>query len=181
MYKIAYTLNGLIGGFGSVKNMNLDEGEDYDYQSSLTLKYCSKFLKKYVLENNDVDIFIFSWQTEKEKEFIESVFVYKDGYKNIIDDFCDYWCESNSDSENSLMRFEKCDVFDVKKRLMRWEKNSETFNSRKNTMPDFYDLAYINRIKEDSAQLNKFYKHLTDNCNYERKETLTGGIKWIKG
>ena len=117
---------------------------------------------------------------EKEKEFIESVFVYKDGYKNIIDDFCDYWCESNSDSENSLMRFEKCDVFDVKKRLMRWEKNSETFNSRKNSMPDFYDLAYINRIKEDSAQLNKFYKHLTDNCNYERKETLTGGIKWIK-
>ena len=62
--KIAYTLNGLIGGFNSGKNMNADVG-DYSSQSLLTLRYTSKFLKKYVLDNNDVDVFIFSWETDK--------------------------------------------------------------------------------------------------------------------
>ena len=65
--KIAYTINGLIGGFNSGKNMNADVG-DYSSQSLLTLRYISKFFKKYVLDNNDVDIFIFSWETDKEKE-----------------------------------------------------------------------------------------------------------------
>ena len=37
--------------------MNVDVG-DYSNQSSLVLRYVSKFLKKYVLENNDVDIFV---------------------------------------------------------------------------------------------------------------------------
>jgi len=72
MYKIAYTLNGLVGGFNSGKNMNVNLG-NYDYQSSLTLQYCSKFLNKYVLKNNDIDIFIFSWEVDKEKEFIENL------------------------------------------------------------------------------------------------------------
>ena len=65
--RIAYTLNGLIGGISSGKNMNADVG-DYSSQSLLTLRYISKFFKKYVLDNNDVDIFIFSWETDKEKE-----------------------------------------------------------------------------------------------------------------
>ena len=55
--RIAYTLNGLIGGISSGKNMNADVG-DYSSQSSLVLRYVSKFLKKYVLDNNDIDIFI---------------------------------------------------------------------------------------------------------------------------
>ena len=42
--KIAYTLNGLIGGFNSGKNMNADVG-DYNSQSSLVLRYVSKFCK----------------------------------------------------------------------------------------------------------------------------------------
>ena len=66
--RIAYTLNGLIGGISSGKNMNADVG-DYTSQSSLVLRYVSKFLKKYVLENNDVDIFIFSWEVDKLEEF----------------------------------------------------------------------------------------------------------------
>ena len=66
--KIAYTLNGLIGGISSGKNMNADVG-DYSNQSSLVLRYVSKFLKKHVLENNDVDIFIFSWEVDKLEEF----------------------------------------------------------------------------------------------------------------
>ena len=70
MYRIAYTLNGLIGGFKN-KNSSATEFDDYGYTSLLTLKYCSKFLRKYVLDNNDVDIFIFSWETNKEKDFIK--------------------------------------------------------------------------------------------------------------
>ena len=66
--KIKYTLNGLIGGISSGKNMNVDVG-DYSNQSSLVLRYVSKFLKKHVLENNDVDIFIFSWEVDKLEEF----------------------------------------------------------------------------------------------------------------
>ena len=66
--KIAYTLNGLIGGLGNSKNMNVDLG-DYGTESSLVLRYVSKFLKKYVLDNNDVDIFLFSWEVDKEEEF----------------------------------------------------------------------------------------------------------------
>ena len=67
--RIAYTLNGLIGGFNSGKNMTASESLDYNNQSLLTLRYTSKFLKKYVLDNNDIDIFIFSWEVDKEKEF----------------------------------------------------------------------------------------------------------------
>ena len=47
-------------------------------------------------------------------------------------------------------------------------------------MPDFLDSAYIFRIKEDQAQLNKFYKHLVDNCGYTKTESLTGNIKYVK-
>jgi len=66
--RIAYTLNGLIGGLGNSKNMNVDLG-DYGNESLLVLRYVSKFLKKYVLDNNDIDLFIFSWQVDKEEEF----------------------------------------------------------------------------------------------------------------
>ena len=68
--RIAYTLNGLIGGIGMNKNKNVDLG-DYGSESSLVLRYVSKFLKKYVLDNNDIDIFIFSWEVDKEKDFIK--------------------------------------------------------------------------------------------------------------
>jgi len=43
--RIAYTMNGLIGGLGNSKNMNVDLG-DYGTESSLVLRYVSKFLKK---------------------------------------------------------------------------------------------------------------------------------------
>ena len=118
---------------------------------------------------------------EKEKEFIDSVFVFeKDFNKKMLNDFVEYWTESNSDSDNSQMRFEKCDIFNIKKRLERWNKNSETFGSKKSNMPDFLDNAYLNRIKDDSYQIRKYYKYLCDECGYIKKETLTGAIKYVK-
>ena len=71
MHKIAYTFNGLVGGFNSGKNSSSVKIGDYNYESLLTLKYCSKFLKKYILDKNDVDIFIFSWEVEKEQDFMK--------------------------------------------------------------------------------------------------------------
>ena len=118
---------------------------------------------------------------EKEKEFIDSVFVFeKDFNKKMLNEFIEYWTESNSDSDNSQMRFEKCDIFNIKKRLARWNKNSKTFGSKKSNMPDFLDNVYLNRIKDDSYQTRKYYKHLVDNCGYIKKETLTGAIKYVK-
>ena len=67
--RIAYTINGLIGGFHNKKTYNIDKLSNYGDESLLTLKYISKFLKKYILKNNDIDIFIFSWQVDKEEEF----------------------------------------------------------------------------------------------------------------
>ena len=79
--KIAYTLNGLVGGFSSTENKSMTSKDNheskkssekslsYKEESLLTLKYCTKFLKKYVLDNNDIDIFIFSWEVDKEEEF----------------------------------------------------------------------------------------------------------------
>ena len=67
--KIAYTLNGLIGGFENCKTYDIDKLSTYGDESLLTLKYTSKFLKKYVLDNNDIDIFVFSWQVDKLEEF----------------------------------------------------------------------------------------------------------------
>ena len=63
--KIAYTLNGLIGGFSgkSVNNANKDE------DSILILKYVSDLIQKNIVPYNDVDIFIFSWHTDFREEF----------------------------------------------------------------------------------------------------------------
>jgi hypothetical protein len=67
--RIAYTINGLVGGFGTEKNVDSAAKDDYKYLSGLALRYTSKFLRKYVVDENDVDIFIFSWETDKENEF----------------------------------------------------------------------------------------------------------------
>jgi len=67
--KIAYTINGLLGGF-SGKNSDTKTGttkEDY----VLILRYISNILKKNIAEHNDVDFFIFSWHTDLKDEFLE--------------------------------------------------------------------------------------------------------------
>lgn len=51
--------------------------------------------------------------------------------KNQIQDFIDYWTEISPNAKK--MRFEKEKVFDIKKRLERWNKNQKTFNNGKPT------------------------------------------------
>ena len=63
--KIAYTLNGLIGGFSGKSASNANKDED----SILILKYVSDLIQKYIVSHNDVDVFIFSWHTNLKDEF----------------------------------------------------------------------------------------------------------------
>ena len=67
--RIAYTMNGLVGGFGKGKNVDNAVKDDYKYQSEIALRYTSKFFREYIVKNNDVDVFIFSWETDKEDQF----------------------------------------------------------------------------------------------------------------
>ena len=99
--------------------------------------------------------------------------------KEHIEDFVDYWTEENNVGKERWM-LEK--TWSTSLRYKRWCKNQKNFSkgSSANNMPDFLDGAYINRIKEDQAQVNKFYKHLVENCDYERFETLTGYVKYRK-
>ena len=62
--KIAYTINGLIGGF-SGKNSSGSTDDD----QLLVLKYIGKLLDKYIKPFNNVDFFIFSWHTDFMEEF----------------------------------------------------------------------------------------------------------------
>lgn len=62
--KIAYTMNGLIGGL-SGKNSS---GSNKDDQLTV-LNYVSDLLQRYVVPHNDVDFFIFSWHTDFKDEF----------------------------------------------------------------------------------------------------------------
>ena len=63
--KIAYTLNGLVGGFSGKSASNANKDED----SILILKYVSDLIQRYIVPYNDVDIFIFSWHTNFKDEF----------------------------------------------------------------------------------------------------------------
>ena len=99
--------------------------------------------------------------------------------KEHIEDFVDYWTEENNVGKQ---RWELEKTWNTKLRFKRWVRNQKNFSkgSSANNMPDFLDNAYLNRIKDDQAQVNKFYKHLVDNCQYEKIETLTGHIKYRK-
>ena len=63
--RIAYTLNGLIGGFSGKNASNAEKDND----SILILKYVSDLLQRYVVPYNDVDFFVFSWHTNFKDEF----------------------------------------------------------------------------------------------------------------
>tara|TARA_Y100000592_G_scaffold37988_1_gene60134 strand:+ start:6249 stop:7043 length:795 start_codon:yes stop_codon:yes gene_type:complete len=69
--KIAYTMQGMIGGFNP-KQRNSESVVTKDDQI-LIFKYICDTINKNILQHNDIDIFIFSWHTEFEKEFTENL------------------------------------------------------------------------------------------------------------
>ena len=64
--KIAYTMNGLIGG---LRDNNSTGSPEED--SILVLRYISNLIDKNIREHNDIDVFVFSWHTNFQKEFTE--------------------------------------------------------------------------------------------------------------
>ena len=64
--KIAYTINGLIGGFVGKNSIQNDKSDRV-----LILKYISDILNKNICSVNDVDFFLFSWHLDMENEFNE--------------------------------------------------------------------------------------------------------------
>ena len=63
--RIAYTINGLIGGFVGRNSQTSDKSKD----STIILEYVSNLLRKNVIEPNNADVFIFSWHTDFEEQF----------------------------------------------------------------------------------------------------------------
>ena len=99
--------------------------------------------------------------------------------KQFVEDFVDYWTEENNVGKQ---RWELEKTWNTNLRYKRWCRNQKNFSrgSIANSMPEFLDNAYINRIKDDQAQVRKYYQHLVDNCGYEKYETITGYIKYRK-
>jgi hypothetical protein len=62
--KIAYTINGLIGGLTG-KNFQL---RDQDI-APLIIKYTSDTVNNFIKKNNDIDFYIYSWQPELKEYF----------------------------------------------------------------------------------------------------------------
>ena len=80
--------------------------------------------------NNNKEIIINNKLSIKEK--FENLVMFFDYPKEMKQDFIDYWTEKSSDRPNAKMRYEKQATFDVKLRLVRWEKNSKKWNNKSN-------------------------------------------------
>ena len=63
--KVAYTLNGLVGGFSDKNQSESDKSKD----SIIVLEYVSDLLHNNIIEPNDVDLFIFSWHLDFKNNF----------------------------------------------------------------------------------------------------------------
>lgn len=62
---------------------------------------------------------------EREKEFMDKLALWLSEFpKEMIRDFFDYWTERGE--KDKKMRFEKEKVFDIGRRLKRWERNNKT-------------------------------------------------------
>ena len=154
-------------------NTRIEKNEELDCKN-----FNNKMLNNFKTINNNKEIKIKNNKvyTRKEK-FLNDL--KKLEPKEYIEDFVDYWTEENNVGKERWM-LEK--TWNTSLRYKRWCRNQKNFSrgSSANNMPDFLDSAYINRIKEDQAQVNKFYKHLVENCGYERIETATGYIRYRK-
>jgi len=96
---------------------------------------------------------------ERKTEFIINVsFLVPEKDTKMGIEFIDYWTEISPNAKK--MRFEKEKVFDIKKRLERWNKNQKTFNNgkpTKQTRHDKFESAFA-RTNEDSGTVETFDK-----------------------
>ncbi len=166
----------------------------YNYSASPTIKKCiekdleevkNKELIKYIYPIDTLDIEYGSNNKNKNnnkkknnnnieqsiKDFISKVDSDTE-YTKHHENFKEYWLEAG---ENDKPRFMYQKIFDIKKRLSRWDKNQ--FSTNKNDLPDYYD-AYIEK-KLSGEKLNEYHKKLKAN-GWKTIYNPAAGQKWIK-
>ena len=72
----------------------------------------------------------------------------------MIEKFCNYWTESNN-TENAKLRFEREKVFNIQRRLKRWEMNNKNWSN--DTTESDLDLVQKKeaRIKEEQIAFKR--------------------------
>tara|TARA_R100000353_G_scaffold131670_1_gene93407 strand:- start:1311 stop:2096 length:786 start_codon:yes stop_codon:yes gene_type:complete len=153
-------------------NTRIEKNEELDCKN-----FNNKMLNNLKTINNNKEIKIKNKVYTRKQKFLNEIKELEP--KEHIEDFVDYWTEENNVGKQ---RWELEKTWNTNLRYKRWCRNQKNFSrgSSANNMPDFLDSAYLNRIKEDQSQVNKFYKHLVKNCGYERVETATGYIRYRK-
>ena len=141
------------------------------YQNLKTSKETQKKRKRNTKEmqietnNNDTIIInklnkkdrIINFYNQVRKEALE---LYS---KETIEKFCNYWTESNN-TENAKLRFEREKVFNIQRRLKRWEMNNKDWN--KDVTESDLDLVKKNeeRIKKERVEFQERMKQAEQDC-----------------
>lgn len=73
---------------------------------------------------------------KRETNFINDVSLITEFNIELKENFCQYWCEPNSNK--TKMRFEMEKIFDIKKRLSRWKSNDTKWNKKTTEGKSYY-------------------------------------------
>tara|TARA_R110002012_G_scaffold301339_2_gene501569 strand:+ start:296 stop:916 length:621 start_codon:yes stop_codon:yes gene_type:complete len=121
------------------KWLKLLEDKKYINREIIYKQGCKQIEKRYITlvnnpckekltDNTNINItnnnITYSNSIDKRKlKFEEIVFQVTNVSKDVLQDFCDYWTESNK--SNTKMKFELQKTFDINLRLKRWCKNNK--------------------------------------------------------
>ncbi len=149
--KIAYTINGLVGGFTG-KNSSGDTTKD---DHILILKYISDILEKNIISHNDVDIFIFSWHTELEDEFNKYLSPTRMKLKKQID----FKIPEHLKNGNTKRVFAyKSRWYGFKEAMnLVWEHEADNQFKYDLVVSSRFDICWNNPYKFDKLDVNKFH------------------------
>jgi len=108
----------------------------------ITKKIDTPILKK--MKGNNTSINNTSNINITKEKFVSEVMTF-DYSKDMLEDFINYWTEGKK-----KMRYQKQSTFEIKLRLLRWEKNQKNWETKKQTM-------------------SKIHQHLQKNLNVKDK------------
>jgi hypothetical protein len=93
------------------------------------IKHTSKQIESNGQSKDSIDIPIYqdtNIPIDKDIEFKNEIFSYSETYpQDMLEDFFNYWSELNQ--KKNKMKFEMQETFEIKKRLVTWQKKSENF------------------------------------------------------
>ena len=110
-----------------------------------------------------------------EEEFEEAVNNYsKDMEFTEVENFVEYWCAKNEGGRK--MHWQKQKTFDIKRRMKQWQRNSKTWNTKSNGMPNTYNPIYEKNLQMDDVM--RYHRHLIS-LGWEKLHG-PGGTTWKK-